>query len=107
MRIGRHFLIRNNNLYAIKRKNEYLNEDFTYTTSGNDITLQLYTGSNTDVSLVDKSEDYFCLARPLPPIYGVNVDDYTYTYLGNILTLTRYVGSNSDIDTPEIEEVPE
>ena len=58
-------LIRNNDKFALRRKSETLDENsFTYTESGNNITITAYTGSDTDVKITDKIDEYFSLVRP-------------------------------------------
>lgn len=51
--------------YAIIKKYINLDEnDFSYTESGNDITLTSYIGSDDDVIVLDRHMDIFTLARP-------------------------------------------
>lgn len=99
------YVLRNgNNKLFIMRKGENLSDDdFSYTESGNDITITSYIGNNTDVKVVDKFKDYYVLARP--PDYKVYVLDYNYTNDNGVVVLTKYKGTSTNVDTPIMEEV--
>lgn len=89
--------------YAIIKKYINLDEnDFSYTESGNDITITSYIGNNDDVIVLDKHIEMYTLARPT--VYKLNVEDYTYTDNNGVVTLTKYTGSGGNIDTPFLEE---
>lgn len=102
-----YFLKTSNGTFILKRKLETLGDGLTYTESGNDITVTGYTGSNTDVILVNRTEDMFCLARPTPyiPEYRLNVTDYEYTNNDGDVILTLYTGNGGEVDTPQLEEI--
>lgn len=61
----------------LMRKGETLSDDnFSYTTSGNNITVTSYIGSDIDVKIIDKFKDYYVLARP----DSQTLKKYTITY---------------------------
>lgn len=99
------YILRNgNDKLLIMRKGETLSDDnFSYTTSGNNITVTSYIGSDTDVKIIDEFKDMYVLVRP-ELSYRVNVTGYSYTYENGDLILTNYNGVEQDVDTPTIEE---
>ena len=103
------YVLRNgNDKLFIMRKGETLSDDdFSYTESGNNITLTSYIGSDTDVKIIDKFKDYYVLARPTPytPKYRLNVTDYEYTNNNGDVVLTKYIGSGGEVDAPQLEEL--
>ena len=86
------------------RKGENLSDDdFSYTESGNDITVTSYIGSDTDVKVVDKFRDIYMLVRP-SKTYKVNIDGYLYEKDRNgVVKLLFYNGENTEVDTPILE----
>ena len=90
-------------LVFIRKGENFSDDDFSYTESGNDIIIDSYIGSDTDVKVVNKFRDIYMLVRPSKS-YKVNVEDYENTLKGTVLTLTKYIGSGGDVDTPELEE---
>ena len=90
------------------RKGENLSDDdFSYTESGNDITVTSYIGSDTDVKVVDKFRDYYVLVRPTPyiPEYKLNVAEYEYTNNNGEVILTLYTGNGGEVDAPQLEDI--
>lgn len=99
------YVLRNgNNKLFIMRKGENLSDDdFSYTESGNDITVTSYIGNNTDVKVVDKFRDMYVLVRP-SKTYKVNIDGYIYEKDRNgVVKLLFYNGENTEVDTPILE----
>lgn len=67
---------------VLMRKGEILSDDdFSYTESGNDITITSYIGSDTDVKIVDKIKDTYVLVRPESTYkkYTITYDETEYT----------------------------
>ena len=100
------YVLRNGNdkLFIMRKGENLSDDDFSYTESGNDITVTSYIGSDTDVKVIDKFRDMYILARPVPVI-RLDITGYTYSYdEDNNLILTNYHGIEQNIDTPNIEE---
>lgn len=89
---------------VLMRKGEILSDDdFSYTESGNDITITSYIGSDTDVKVVDKFRDTYMLVRP-SKTYKVNIDGYLYEKDSEgVVKLLFYNGENTEVDTPILE----
>ena len=77
------YILRHGNDYLLlKRKKENLSEDdFTYTESGNNITITQYIGDETDVKIIDKIKDTYVLVRPESTYkkYTITYDETEYT----------------------------
>lgn len=54
----------NNETYALATKEEYLHEGLQYTQSGNNITVTSYTGTDTDVVVLNRIINYFPFVLP-------------------------------------------
>ena len=89
--------------FLLRKKYEFLNDDYTYTTSGNDVTVTQYTGNDTDVALVTAYDEYYALARKI--VGKLNIEDYNYTNDSGVVTLTLYTGSGGNVDVPIVEEM--
>lgn len=71
-----------NDKLIFKRKGETLSDDnFSYTESGNDITITQYIGDDIDVKIVDRFKDTYVLVRPESTYkkYTITYDETEYT----------------------------
>ena len=89
-----------NDKLLIMRKGETLSDDdFSYTTSGNDITITSYIGSDTDVKIIDKFRDMYVLVRPIKIVtLTINPTPNDATV---VLTAAGYTQSNNSITVQE------
>jgi len=95
-----------NDSYVLKKKSINLDEnDFSYTESGNDITITAYNGSDSDVTVVDRKIDLYMLARPGGPVmrhYTITYDETEYTATpeeGYGLVITDTTKQDVDLST--------
>ena len=91
------YVLRNGNdkLFIIRKGENLSDDDFSYTESGNDITITSYIGSDTDVKVVDKFKDMYMLVRP-DPVIRLDITGYTYSYdedKTNVSKITKVVNN--------------